>query len=226
MSCSVGHLTNSNLNDHLTRFIAKGRMQLLETHAVNSTYYPEEYSKACPLCAFQYDTNSHALNCCRNLRGLYTERHDRCVELVRRELEKTTVTEHVAVFENQPISLDDATYVDRSRPDLCLIDHSNSVAFIVEFANPFDCFLDQCYRGKFDKYMPLCLCLEDAGFHTKIIVLIVGSLGTVHRRVVPGLMLMGLSKSKSKRLAKYLSVSVMIGSRRAWQRRSCLVNRL
>eukprot|EP00745_Piridium_sociabile_P023002 TRINITY_DN35831_c0_g2_i12.p3 TRINITY_DN35831_c0_g2~~TRINITY_DN35831_c0_g2_i12.p3 ORF type:complete len:169 (-),score=34.12 TRINITY_DN35831_c0_g2_i12:71-577(-) len=78
MSCSVCHLTNSSLTDHLTRFIAKGRLQLLETSAVNRTYYPHEYTGACPLCAFQHDTNSHALNCCRRLRGLYVESHVRC----------------------------------------------------------------------------------------------------------------------------------------------------
>ena len=220
MSCSVGHLTNTKINDHLTRFIAKGRLQLLETNTVNSTYYPGEYSQACSLCAFQWDSNSHALNCCRRLKGLYIERHDRCVELVRRELERYIVTEHVAVFQNQPVSLDGVTPVDSGRPDLCFVDHSNSVAFIVEVANPYDTFIDHCYNSKFRKYMPLCLLMNDAGFNTKVVVLIIGSLGTVHRRVVPGLRMLGLPQRQSRSLARYLSVSVMIGSRRAWARRN------
>ena len=224
MSCSVGHLTNDSVNDHLTRFVAKGRLQLLESNAVNSTYFPAEYTTACPLCAFQWDTNSHALNCCRRLKGLYTERHDRCVELVRREVEKTIVTDHVAVFDNQPVCLDGVSCVDNSRPDLCIVDHSNSTAFIVELANPFDPFIDQCYQTKFNKYMPLCLKMAEAGFNTKVIVLVIGSLGSVHRRVVSGLRMLGLSQRQSKGLARYLSVSVMIGSRRVWARRRYLIS--
>ena len=38
MSCSVGHLTNGSLSDHIIRFTAKGRLQLLETNGVNNTY--------------------------------------------------------------------------------------------------------------------------------------------------------------------------------------------
>lgn len=219
MSCSVGHLVNASINDHLTRFIAKGRLQLIETNAVNNRYFPEFYSRECPLCGFHSDTNSHALNTCRELRGLYIERHDRCVELVRKELEKSVVTDFVQVFDNEAVSLDGQVAIDSGKPDLCLIDHRNSVAFIVEVANPFDSFLDQCYCTKFDKYMPLCIKLNDAGFFTKVIVLVIGSLGHVHKRVVSGLTLLGLSKRQSTGLARYMSISVMIGSRRAWARR-------
>ena len=138
------------------------------------------------------------------------------------ELERHIVMEYVKVFENQPVTPDGATRVDSSRPDLCLIDHGNSVAFIIEVANPYDPFIDQCYNIKFEKYMPLCIQLSDAGFNTKVVVLVIGSLGTVHRRLVPGLRLLGLSQRQSKSLARYLSVSVMIGSRRVWARRNHL----
>lgn len=148
MSCTVGHLTNSGINDRLTSVVTKGRLQLLETYAVNSTYFPAEYMTACPLCSFQLDTNSHAMNCCRQLKGLYIERHDRCVEMVRREVERAVVTDHVAVFENQSVSLDGETFIDNSSVGLTSVSLTiimNSVAFIVELANPFDCFIDQCY---------------------------------------------------------------------------------
>ena len=103
MACSVGHLTNRKVNDHLTRFIAKGRLQLLETNAVINTYYPTEQSPVCALCGFHTDSNSHALNGCRRLRGLYIERHDRCVDIVMDLLEKKIVTEHCQVFHDERI---------------------------------------------------------------------------------------------------------------------------
>ena len=225
MPDSIGHLTNSNINDHLTRFIVKGRLQLLETNAVNNTYFPQTYSRSCSLCSFHSDTNSHALNGCRSLRGLHSERHDRCVKLVKNELVKNVVTDFCQVFENQVVTLPGHGVLNSSRPDLCLIDHNNSKAFVIEISNPFDTFVEQCYQHKFNKYMPLCLLLNDAGFLTKIIVIVVGSLGTVHRRVVPGLTLLGLPKKTCKHLAKYMSISTMIGSRRVWARRSYAIER-
>ena len=225
MSCSLGHLV-SRVNDQLTRFIVKGRLQLLETNAVNNTYYPEAYTRTCSLCGFYTDTNSHALNGCSELKGLYTERHDRCVNLVREQLEKSVVTEHVQVFENERVGWVGEFSIANDKPDLCLVDHRNSKAFIVEVSNPFDAFIENCYNHKFEKYMPLCLALCGLGFDTKIVVLVVGSLGTVHRRVVSGLCMLGLSKRQAKSLARYLAVSTMIGSRRLWARRGCRLSRI
>ena len=104
MSCSLGHLTISNLSDNITRFAAKGRIQLLETNAVNNTYFPETYPRHCMLCGFHSDTNSHALNGCAGLRGLYTERHNRCVQLVRAQLEKDVVTDFVEIFDGEVVN--------------------------------------------------------------------------------------------------------------------------
>ena len=94
MASSNEHLKNIAIWDNLTRFVVKGRLQLLETNAVNQIYYPGSYPRDCSLCEFHIDTNSHALNNCRRLRGLYTERHDRCVELVLQALTKYALTEY------------------------------------------------------------------------------------------------------------------------------------
>jgi len=224
MANSISHLTNCNITDNITRFVAKGRLQLLETNAVNNVYYPESYPRECQLCGFRTDTNSHALNGCRRLKGMYSERHDRCVEIVRRELETNIITDYCEVFQNQTITLD-GHCVDRCKPDLCFIDHSRSVAFVIEISNPFDPFIEKCYQHKFDKYRPLCAHLSEAGFQTKVVVLVIGSLGTVHRRFISGLKMMGLNARVSRSLARYLSLSVMIGSRRVWARRGCLLAR-
>ena len=224
--CSVGHLTNGSLSDNITRFTVKGRLQLLETNAVNNTYFPGTYPRFCVLCGFQTDTNSHALNGCIELAGLYTERHNRCVSLIREQLEKTVVTEFVQISEDEVVKIGDRVVLERCKPDLCVIDHTNSKAFIIEVSNPYDAFLQQCFNQKFQKYLPLSFALTDAGFETKIVVIVIGSLGTVHNKVVTGFRMLGLSTRHSKSLARYLSVSVIIGSRRVWARRGCRLSKM
>ena len=62
--------------------------------------------------------------------------------------------------------------------------------------------------------MPLCLNVQNAGHRCTVIVLVIGALGLVHKRYVPGLQKLGFSKPVGKAIAKYLSISSMIGSRR------------
>ena len=93
-----------------------------------------------------------------------------------------------------------------------MIDHHNKKCYIVEISVPFYAFLDKCHDGKFQKYMPLCELMVHFGYDTKIFVCIVGSLGHVHKRFSSGLKLMGIPSSVAKSVAKYASVSAMIGS--------------
>ena len=60
------------------------------------------------------------------------------------------------------------------------------------------------------------------GYRCKLLVFIFGSLGHVHKLVVRGLQMAGLSKRRAKQLAKYCSVSAIIGSRSIWRRRCFL----
>ena len=66
-------------------------------------YYPETLHE-CPMCGFYTDTNSHALKGCRQLKGLYIECHDKCVDLIKTELEKPIVTEYWQLFHDQRVS--------------------------------------------------------------------------------------------------------------------------
>ena len=86
----------------------------------------------------------------------------------------------------------------------------------VEFSVPFDRFIDLCYQHKFNKYIELCNTCNELGYHTRIIVLIIGPLGLVHRKFVNGLKVMGFTTSKAKAIAKYVSASAQIGSYLCW----------
>ena len=68
----------------------------------------------------------------------------------------------------------------------------------VEFSVPFDRFIDLCYQHKFDRYIELCNKCNELGYHTKIIVLIIGPLGLVHKKFINGLKVIGLNNIKGK----------------------------
>ena len=86
-------------------------------------------------------------------------------------------------------------------------------------AVPFDPFVNVCYQAKFDKYMPLCLRINELGYQCKIIVLIVGSLGCIHKKFVSGLCIAGLAPRRARAIAKYCSISAAIGSKIMWKQR-------
>ena len=91
------------------------------------------------------------------------------------------------------------------KPDLFLIDYAQKKCFIVEVSVPFDACIDDCYEGKFQKYVPLFELLALSGYDAKVVVLIVGSLGHVHHnRFTSGLKMLGISSSVAKSLPNML----------------------
>ena len=78
---------------------------------------------------------------------------------------------------------------------------------------PFDVFVNGCYQSRFSRYLPLCQTTTDNGYDCAVIVLFVGSQGSVHcRLVLSGVRLMGIPRSRAKCIAKYCSVSAVTGS--------------
>ena len=100
-----------------------------------------------------------------------------------------------------------------------VINDTEKTAFIVEIATPFDSFIGRCYDEKFNKYFPLTVELNELGYYTKVIVLIIGSLGHVHKKFINGLKILGLSSRESKFIAKFYATSVIIGSYKVWKQR-------
>ena len=86
----------------------------------------------------------------------------------------------------------------------------------------FDYSLEEAFLAKVLKYQLLKNEIEQLGYNCKLLVFIFGSLGHVHRLVVRGLQTAGIPKPKAKALAKFCSISVIIGSRHIWRRRCFL----
>ena len=221
MSVSNQHLRNLKLSDKLTSFIVKARLNLLEVNLNLATWYPHLYTKRCHLCNQPEDTVSHVLNGCPSHQSYYIDRHSRTVRHLLSQIEKQHPTWEclceVPITDNRMNT--EGVFIDVvcNKPDILVIDRDSDSAYIIEVSHPYDAFINICYQSKFDKYIPLCNALASIGLHSSIIVLIISSSGLVHNRFVSGLKLVSLSRAKD--IAKYLSISVMIGSRRVWKKR-------
>ena len=103
-----------------------------------------------------------------------------------------------------------------------IIDEESREVFLLEVGCTFDTSLEEAFLTKQLKYHPLVQSITQLGYRCQLIVFIFGSLGHVHRLVVRGLRILGLTKCRAKQLAKYCSISSIIGSRSIWRRRCFL----
>ena len=188
------------------------------------TYYPGEYSRACDRCGFHSDTLSNILNGCPESRNAIQSRHNRIMNIIAKEAKDANQNMSITVdslVKPDMFMTEERTFtgIQHNRPDICVIDHASKTCMLAEVAIPFDVFVNDCYQSKFDRYLPLCQRIDDIGYKCKIIVLIIGSVGNIHKRFVPGLQMLGLSRQNARSVAKYCSVSATIGSRIIWRQR-------
>ena len=125
-----------------------------------------------------------------------------------------------SVFQN---SNHDSFRTTHRRPDITIINRETGEVQLVEIAVPFDIHIQDTYQAKFNKYYPLCMEINQLGFSPKVIVLVIGSLGHVHRKFISGLTKIGINKKEAKILTKYCSISAVIDSSKAWKTRSRLI---
>ena len=222
---SSNYLSNLAISDSLVQFTLKSRMQLLECNSLLHKYYPNTHAKSCKLCNNPSDTISHIMNGCLEYKNMYSARHDRLVNHISDEIKK--LHPHAEVVCNKIITGDllgsstDFNCVLHRKPDIFIYDRQTMKTFIVEISVPFDAFVDKCYNTKFNYYQPLNgLISLGTNYSCKTLVIIIGSLGCIHTRVTSGLKLLGFSTRKSKAIARYLSISAMIGSNIVWKSRT------
>ena len=230
-SLSHSIFSNSSIGEDILKFTIKARLQVLPTKYNLATWYPSQHEPHCILHPHPTPDNkesmAHILNGCSQYRGLYIARHDRLVELVSKEIREvqdipSTMYKHSTVqldwFNHNPTH-DNILHEIPNTPDIVFINEIHKSVIIFEVACCFDLYMDTCFTTKLLKYQPLVEFIRDLGYTCQFIVLVFGSLGHVHRLVLRGLQLGGLQKPAAKRLAKYCSVSAVIGSLSIWKRR-------
>lgn len=224
---SASYLSNSKLSDDIKRFVVKGRLQLIECESLLHLYYPNSYTKTCKICNHPSETISHIVNGCTKFSLMYSERHNRVVNILYDKLMsmyassqfvdvlKDTVLRHIVFTPDVHTQFQ----TNSTRPDITIIDRESKTVKVIEISTPFDGHIDACYATKFNKYFPLSQEINSLGFRSEIIVLVIGSLGNVHSRFPSGLKRIGFNNSEATFLAKYLSISAIIGSFRVWKAR-------
>ena len=201
----------------------KCRLQLLPCQTLLSLYYPHIHNKKCELCNFHSETVSHVLNGCPCFKLMYQDRHNRIVNLlfdkIANKNKECRVLKDKVLKPNLFNSTLDSFSHQNTRPDIVVIDEESKSVIINEICTPYDCHMTMSYEGKFNKYFPLCLEINEMGYHTEVVVLLIGSMGSVHKQFVSGLRKNNISQSEANYLAKFCSVSSCIGSFRVWKKR-------
>ena len=172
---------------------------------------------------------SHILNGCNVYKGLYIARHDRIVDIITKDVSpmfhsSAVFYKHSRVKPEMFQCNDSHVFTNKTAdsPDVIVIDENSREVFLLEVGCAFDSSLEEAFLTKQVKYQPLVQAIMHLGYKCQLIVFIFGSLGHVHRLVVRGLRILGLSKCKAKQLATYCSISSIIGSRSIWRRRCYL----
>ncbi len=156
-------------------------------------------------------------------------RHDRLVDLIVKDLK--TIHKDSQIYQHTTVELNWLCHNTYNRdyfknipnsPDTVIVNTALKTVFVIEVGCSFDLYLDTCYLSKLLKYQPLVEAIHQLDYQCKLITLVFGSLGHVHKNVIKGLQLGGLQKKQAKKLAKFCSVSAIIGSMQIWKRR-CFV---
>ena len=217
--------SNNQISGAVRSFVCRSRLQLIECNSLLHLYYG--VPKHCQICKFPSDTISHILNTCPHFKNDYQRRHNRIVDLIFDKIKFAVKdkSETIEIYKDSFIKpnlfySDLENFINpHNRPDIFTIDQELKHVTITEVSVPFDAHLDKCNNEKFNKYSPLGRELDELGYSVTIVVLIIGSLGHVHKRFVSGLKLAGLNQTNAKFLAKYCSISAIIGSYKVWQQR-------
>ena len=163
---------------------------------------------------------------------MYISRHDRIVDLLVKSMSSYISLPSVRVYTHTRVSpnmftlynnhVDTFQTVTANTPDVVVVDEVSREVTILEVGCAFDYSLEETFLAKTLKYQPLKNEIERLGYSCKLLVFIFGSLSHVHRLVMRGLQMAEIPKPKAKALAKFCSISAIIGSRHIWRRRCFL----
>ena len=154
---------------------------------------------------------------------MYQKRHNRIVDLIYTKI--SNANKNCEIIKDKILkpsifnSDGDSFLHTHTRPDILLLNKDEQSALLIEIAVPYDCHISLCYQEKFNRYFPLSQEINELGFYTEIVVLLIGSMGSVHNKFVNGLQKANVNSREAKFLSKYCSVSACIGSFKVWRQR-------
>ena len=174
----------------------------------------------CVLDGYSTESTAHVLNGCSKLENNYSKRHDRIIEKIGREIKSrenkviVNKTVRTALRESGLRAEDNDEGLLNLKPDIVIKQENKLI--ILDVACPYDLYLAELYEAKINKYRDLQRYLTTNYMECKVDAIIVGSLGTIHKKALKVLMDTGMPKSKVKGQLKWGSTSSIIGSRQIW----------
>ena len=216
-----GYITKS-----MEGFIMAAQEQALRTQWFRAKIQKENVSPKCRLCDGEDETIRHlSAGCTKLSKGPYKRRHDRmglrvywevckqygvsCAERWYDEVPDTVRRSKDGEFEiwwDRPIET--TVKLDHNRPDLVIINRQDNEWIIVEFSVPWDKNVLLKEEEKVSKYIPLAKEIRKVHrVSTKIVPIILGSLGTVTTRLINSLKQLGMEK-----ILGSIQTSVIIGT--------------
>jgi hypothetical protein len=224
-------LTNiyTKRSDALFRFAVAGRADCLPTPAnVNRWFGRRE--EECRRCGQnEKATMAHIMNQCKKNAQLFTKRHNRLVEVVRKVIEQIIGEEMIGVcLENAPLNIEGLSEtVKMQRPDLTIIrrDGQKKRMELIEITCPYGRIahgqdtLKYSFDYKMNKYQKLVGEVEKiTGMRTRVIPIVVSSFGAVYTESMKLLKkLLKCEDKKLKKIGRRMSDAVIIGSFEIWK---------
>ena len=216
-----GYITKS-----MEGFIMAAQEQALRTRWFRAKIQKEDVSPKCRLCDGGDETVRHlAAGCSKLSKGPYKRRHDRmglkvywelCRQYGVRTSEKwyDEIPDTVRISEDGQYEvwwdrpIETTVKLDHNRPDVVVINRQDKEWIIVEFSVPWDKNVLLKEEEKVSKY--IALAKEVRKVHkvsTKIVPIVLGSLGTVTTKLKYSLKELGM-----ERILGSLQTSVLIGT--------------
>ena len=217
----AGYITKS-----MEGFIMAAQEQALRTQWFRAKIQKEDVSPKCRLCGIEDETVRHlSAGCTKLAKGPYKRRHDRmglrvywevckqngvkCGEKWFEEVPETVRKRgdgKIEIWWDRPIET--TVKLDHNRPDLVIINHEDNEWTIVEFSVPWDKNVLLKEEEKVSKYIPLAKEIRKVHkVSTKIVPIILGSLGTITNQLKGH-----LKELRMEKLLGCLQMSVLIGT--------------
>jgi len=216
-----GYITKS-----MEGFIMAAQEQALRTQWFRAKIQKENVSPKCRLCDGEDETVRHlSAGCTKLSKGPYKRRHDhmglrvywevcrqygvRCADKWYEEVPDTVRRSKDGQFEiwwDRPIET--TVKLDHNRPDLVIINRQDNEWTIIEFSVPWDKNVQLKEEEKVSKYIPLAKEIHKVHrVSTKIVPIVLGSLGTVTTRLQNS-----LKELEMEKILGSLQTSVLIGT--------------
>ena len=206
---------NYKLSDHSISFWYKARHNILPCYYTQSLWYTNQ-SASCVLDEYSIESTTHVLNGCSKLKNNYLKRHDRIIEKIGREIKSHE--NKVIVIKTVRTALRESGLQAEDNDEgllnlkLEIVIKQENKLIILDVACPYDLYLAELYEAKINKYQDLQRYHTTNYMECKVHAIIVGSLGTIHKKALKVLMDTGMPQSKAKELLKWSSTSSITGS--------------